>query len=521
MKKVYICLTAVLACFPVLSLSAQEVKVPTCAAEDVQGVMAQGYWDVWNDEEQKRIDADIDAYRKADAMVEVGRVKKGTKVKVEQVQSEFIFGASAFNWNQLGNPEANARYRELFGTLFNRATIPFYWKEFELKPGSQRFEESFVDTEEWWNHMSNPMRQPHWRRPATDPIVDWCIERGVKVHGHPLVWGNRKWHHPIWLQYEGIPDSERKALDSLEVITFRSNANRVEGYKKMTPEQIAAIVPAYIKSQEERTEKRIRDIMTYYAGKIDSWDVVNESSKDFGSGSQNPAYPMCKSRYGIMPSDYTFRSLQIAHKYNTWGSLLNINDYVVDDRVINQAADLFSRGAKIDVLGSQMHLFDPQQCLDIAAGKHIDPSEKLVEPSTVRPYFEKLGSFGVPVCLSEITITSAGEGERGEMIQAIISRNLYRLWFSLPSMMGITWWNIVDNCGAPGEPNISGIFNRDMTPKAVYFVLDQLINHEWKTNIELQPDRRGNISWRGFKGTYRITWTAPDGKEMTKDFVLE
>jgi hypothetical protein len=60
-----------------------------------------------------------------------------------------------------------------------------------------------------------------------------------------------------------------------------------------------------------------------------------------------------------------------------------------------------------------------------------------------------------------------------------------------------------------------------MTPKKAYFALDQLLNHEWKTSLELQPDRKGNVSWRGFKGTYRISWTAPDGTEMTKDFILE
>lgn len=104
---------------------------------------------------------------------------------------------------------------------------------------------------------------------------------------------------------------------------------------------------------------------------------------------------------------------------------------------------------------------------------------------------------------------------------AIIARNLYRLWFSLPSMMGITWWNIVDNCGAPGEPTISGLFHRDMSPKTSFYALDQLINHEWKTSLECQPDRQGNISWRGFKGTYRITWTDTKGRMHTTEFTLD
>ena len=503
------------------TVSAQEVRIPSRGSEDTDNVMSPEYWNIWSDEEQDRIDKDIDRYRKADAIFNIGKIKKGTTVKVEQTESEFVFGASAFNWNQLGTKEANARYRELFGGLFNRATVPFYWKDFEPKPGSTRFEESVVDTEEWWNSRSKPWLEPHWRRPPTEPIVKWCQEHGVKTHGHPLIWGSRKWQYPRWMQSENVPENERRALDSLEILIFGSNAAHVPSYKSMSARELADQLPSYLKHQEEYSAQRIRDIMKYYEGRIDSWDVVNESAKDFGNGVQDPSLAMCKSRYGIIYPDYTYKSFKIAEQCNTWGSLLNINDYVVDDRYINQVGDLLRRGTKIDILGSQMHLFDPQQCLDIAAGKHLDSSVKLVEPSTVRPFFERLGSFGVPVCLSEITITSAGEGERGEMIQAIITRNLYRLWFSLPSMMGITWWNIVDNCGAAGEPNISGLFRRDMTPKKAYFALDQLLNHEWKTSLEVQPDRHGNISWRGFKGTYRISWTAPDGNEMTKEFILK
>ena len=72
--------------------------------------------------------------------------------------------------------------------------------------------------------------------------------------------------------------------------------------------------------------------------------------------------------------------------------------------------------------------------------------------------------------------------------------------------MGITWWNVVDDCGAPGEPSVSGIFSRDMQPKPAYFVLNDLINHEWKTNLVLTPEKDNRICFRGFRGNYRITW---------------
>ena len=132
-----------------------QVTIPKNASEDAQGVMGKWYWEMWNDAEQSRIDADIEANRKSDVIFKTGRIKKGTTVKVEQISSSFVFGASAFNWNQLGTTQANDKYQELFGTLFNRATVPFYWASFEPIPGKTRFKAGVADSEEWWNKEKN------------------------------------------------------------------------------------------------------------------------------------------------------------------------------------------------------------------------------------------------------------------------------------------------------------------------------------------------------------------------------
>ena len=102
------------------------------------------------------------------------------------------------------------------------------------------------------------------------------------------------------------------------------------------------------------------------------------------------------------------------------------------------------------------------------------------------------------------------------MIQAITMRNFYRAWFSVEKMDGITWWNLVDDCGLSGEPVLSGIFTRDMQPKAAYFALDDLINREWKTRTVANA-ANGKVSFRGFKGRYRLTWKGTDGKEQTTE----
>lgn len=60
-----------------------------------------------------------------------------------------------------------------------------------------------------------------------------------------------------------------------------------------------------------------------------------------------------------------------------------------------------------------------------------------------------------------------------------------------------------------------------MTPKTSYKALNDLINHEWKTTLDLTPDRRGNIHFRGFKGTYRIIWTDRGGQVRMKELEVK
>lgn len=100
------------------------------------------------------------------------------------------------------------------------------------------------------------------------------------------------------------------------------------------------------------------------------------------------------------------------------------------------------------------------------------------------------------------------------------ARNLYRLWFSIEPMMGTTWWNVVDGCGAPGEPTISGLFTRDMRPKPSCHALNKLINDEWKTRTTVRVGADGAARFRGFRGTYRATFTDGTGAEREVTFHL-
>src|SRR5690606_27297651 len=127
----------------------------------------------------------------------------------------------------------------------------------------------------------------------------------------------------------------------------------------------------------------------------------------------------------------------------------------------------------------------------------------------------------LPIHVSEITITAPEDSDRGKAIQSVIAYNLYRLWFSHEKSMGITWWNIVDDCGAPGEPTTSGIFTRNMEPKPAYHALNQLINQVWNTNLSVKPGSNCVATFRGFKGRYRVTWKDKNDQYQERIFELK
>ena len=451
-----------------LQKSDQYGRVGISAETDL--VMRQAYRDLWNSELQAKIDQNIEKYRKANAYIILKGVPEGTEVKVEQLEHDFEFGANIFNFDQLGSNRLNEKYKELFGTLFNSATIPFYWKTFEPKPGKPRYKASFEDSEEYWNRHREPWKEYHWRRPAPEKIIEFCESKNIHMHGHPLIWGNTKWNHPSWISKD----------------------------------------PDKVEEMERLFNKRINEICTYYKDRIPSWDIVNESVDP------TPGKP----RYGVIPDDYTFKSFKLAEKIFPESVKMCINDSwrPVYPPFIQ---DLISRGAKIDVIGLQMHIFDSQSCLDVADGKTVFPNNTSWKQQDVIKYLETLDSLRRPIHLSEITIPSPGNAPIDNEIQAIIAQNMYRLWFSWPSIYRITWWNLVDDCGAPGEPLKSGLFTRNMEPKPSFYALNKLINQEWKTRTTLKTSKDGTVRFRGFKGRYIVSWNDKNGNEKKSEFYLK
>lgn len=434
---------------PAVSHSNQTLEFPD---------LSEKYNEYWNRVAQAKIDADIEKNRKADAVVELENVQPGSEVKVEQKTHLFRFGGNMFLFGQLGSDEKNKAYADAFGDLWNSGTVAFYWKTLEFEPGNPRFVPGPDDSAEFWATVQDPKLQRHWRRPPTDPCVDYLESRGLNIHGHAIIYGMRRWGHPDWMP------TDRKEMET--------------------------IFQAHVKQLADR-----------YKGRINEWDVVNECYD--------------QANRGIMPDDYTFKTFKWAQDYFPESVRLSTNECDMSwgptRRYVEIARDLVDRGISVDLMGVQMHIFNQKHCQSIADGANSHTPEKMYA------VLDTLKEANLPIHISEVTVSAPSDDDKGRAIQAIIAKNLYRLWFSYPNVAGITWWNSVDGGAAPGEPAISGIFDVNLKKKPVYYALDQLINHDWKTNLTCKADDSGKISFRGFRGRYQIIWTNKQGQTSQKE----
>ncbi len=295
-----------------------------------------------------------------------------------------------------------------------------------------------------------------WRRPPPDALLAWCEAHAITPKGHPLLWHAI---NPVWMPTE--PDALRAAYT-----------------------------------------KRFGEIAERYGNDIPIWDVVNESL-------------VCPDTYPLFSADqaYVPWAFEQAHQVFPDDTLLMINEVmhvshkpVEENAYLKQVKTLLAAGAGIEGIGFQFHFFSRQE-LD----KHF-PGNPVYRPENLLNVYERFSELGFPLYITEITIP--GSGDNGPAIQAEVVEYLYRLWFSIKGMAGITWWNLVDKTAYGNEGQaLGGLVDETLQPKPAYQALDRLINQEWKTEYTGKTDADGRLVFRGFAGNYQIKATAADDME--------
>ena len=170
---------------------------------------------------------------------------KNTDISVNQLSHNFKFGGAL----SLYNDKNYDKYKEEFLSLFNYATFETALKWKILEPTINEYDYGWADN-----------------------LLDWCKKNNIAVKGHAVLWGNKKWGLPDWLQH----------LDNKKV--------------------------------EQRIDLHIKSIMNRYKDYIKIWDIINE--------------PLTDEFFGNIAKDYAENALITARKIDPKAKLV-INEFGV------------------------------------------------------------------------------------------------------------------------------------------------------------------------------------------------
>ena len=115
---------------------------------------------------------------------------------IELVDHDFLFGCNIYEFDKFKTEEENKIYKFRFKELFNFATIPFYWRYFEFKQGNPDYN-------------------------FRDKIVEWCMENGIRMKGHALLYGHVS-GIPTWSNGQPSPDLQKNHVTEI-MNTYKDN----------------------------------------------------------------------------------------------------------------------------------------------------------------------------------------------------------------------------------------------------------------------------------------------------------
>jgi endo-1,4-beta-xylanase len=251
-----------------------------------------------------------------------------------------------------------------------------------------------------------------------DRIVNHAISRGWRVRGHTLAWHSQQ---PGWMQ-----GMEGTALRNAML-------------------------------------NHVTRVATYYRGKIDSWDVVNEAFEDGNSGARRNSN---LQRTGNDWIEAAFRAARTADP----GAKLCYNDYNTDNwtwaktqAVYNMVRDFKQRGVPIDCVGFQSH-FNAQSAYN----------------SNYRTTLSSFAALGVDVQITELDIEGSGT------TQANTYRNVVNDCLAVARCNGITVWGVRD-CDSWRSSGTPLLFECNGNKKAAYTATLEALNSADPTTPTTPP----------------------------------
>lgn len=302
-------------------------------------------------------------------------------------------------------------FRAVLVREFNSTTAPVYWSSTEPQPNQFNFA-------------------------AADAAVEIAEVNGLRLRGHPLVWGRT-----------ALPDYVNETTDAGELRALMAN--------------------------------HIRTVVGRYRGRIEQYDVVNEPITLFGTpgmlGNGLESYVFLR----VLGPGYIREALELAHEADP-DAQLYINDFFLmqpgrkQDFFFELIRGLVEDGAPLDGVGFQGHITPP-------FGPQYLPTREQIAESV-----QRFTALGLDVEITELDVTLSDPANDLEE-QGRIYGDVYAGCFFTPGCRGITIWGITDKYtwirnffSVEGAPLM---FDDSYQPKPAYFDARAVLQ-------ELASDRR-------------------------------
>ena len=269
-----------------------------------------------------------------------------------------------------------------------------------------------------------------------DGLVDFAAQKGLRLRGHTLVWGK--------FPGSGHPANLSELMDGAT-----------------DPESLMRAI----------LTEHITTVMSRYAGRVESWDVVNEPM-NFASAGLEPNLFLRS-----MGPEYIAEAFRAAHEADPEARLF-LNEFFLDyagaksDDFLNLLSDLVAAGVPIDGVGIQAHV-------QISVPDEAD----------FRLFLQAIADLGLAVELTEVDVaktalqTRLAQGEDLWELQAEVYDALASSCVAVETCQGITTWGIDDGQTwlddeeyspfwqlAPHEPLL---LDADLNKKPAYFAVQE------------------------------------------------
>ena len=395
--------------------------------------------------------------------------------------------------NKDGAPISNAKIKlRQKNHEFRFGANLFMLDELETTQKNEAYKKAFADVFNmatlpfYWDALEPERGKPRYdknspkvyRRPSPDLCIEFCEKHGIEPREHALAYEQ---FFPKWLYDASIEEIKREL------------------------------------------EHRYAEISERYAEKIPTIEVTNEMG-------------WAKGRTAFYDDpDYVRWCFALAEKYFPNNQLV-INDTTSSWKDNCRATDKYYayteatmlKGARIDAIGMQYHLFNKRE-------EMYEKTRETLDPQSLYRHMDLYASLGKPLQITEVTVPAYSWETGDEALQAEIIEKLYMVWFSHPAVEQIIYWNLVDGYAHLWDPNpekikasqgnmslgenyyYGGLLRFDLSPKPAYFKIKELLQRTWHTEEGLRCDANGMTAFRGFFGTYEAEITV-DGVTVIKEF---